>query len=494
MTLILTLAALLVRFYRCDESVHPDSLLWFGRSQHFWAALSSHELSSTYQAPHPGVMLMWIAGAVMKLNGTLSGHIDPRGLFAVKFPSALIGALSASLTLPLGIACFGKAFWRAALVLAALLVTEPMLIEQSRMAHLDMAALGFAWLGMLSAIYAYERDSHWAALGAGALFGAACLTRLSMAPLPATLMLILIGTTVVSRFRERRGLKVAALVTLGAVVTMFALWPALWVHPHDTLVRMLSKTQDLAEAGHSHRLGGHRTRDPGAMVYFESVGSVTPFETALLAVVGLAALAYVRPLRKHYAWLMLSLVPYLIMIAIMPKKLTRYALPAAPLLVLLAGLGIEWLATLGQQRLRRAWLVTGALALLVLLRFSRAVSLLPSAEQCTPWPGVDCTRPADMYFMRDIALAIAEDWRGRHKRGTPSVYVDKPELMSPWLAAHRAKSPGRAQYVVVWDQDYADAEAGRLSPKSLAEFGELGGSLATIRHGGHVVARVHRGG
>jgi hypothetical protein len=351
-----------------------------------------------------------------------------------------------------------------------------MLIEQSRMAHLDMAALGFAWLGMLVTIYAYERDSQRAALGAGALFGAACLTRLSIAPLPATLMLILIGTTVISRFRERRGLKVAALVTLAAAVTMFALWPALWVQARDTIVQMLTKTGHLAETEHSHKHG-----DRDANFYFRWVLSV-------------AALAYVRPLRKHYGWLMLSLVPYLIMIAILPKKLSRYALPAAALLVLLAGLGIEWLATLSHKRLTRAWLVPGALALLVVLRFSRAVSLLPSAQQCTQWPGAECTRPSDMYFMHNIALVIAQDWRARRKHGEPSVYVEKPELMSPWLAVRRAKSATRAQYVVVWDEDYDDAESGKLTRKSLREFGKLGSSLGTIRHAGQVVARVHRGG
>src|SRR5258706_144743 len=131
----------------------------------------------------------------------------------------------------------------------------------------------------------------------------------------------------------------------------------MWVVPRHTLAQMLSSTAKLAEAGHGHTIAGHRTKDPGAGVYLEYVAGVTPLDPIVLAAFGVVALGFVHRLRKHYAWLLLSLLPYLVMIAIAPKKLSRYALPAAPLLLLLCGLAIEWLTTVGLKRLKHGSLV-----------------------------------------------------------------------------------------------------------------------------------------
>lgn len=506
-TLILTFAALLLRFYRVAESMHPDSLLWHDRAQRFWAALADHRFERTNQAPHPGVMLMWITGAVMKLNGTLTGAVDSQGLFALKVPGALVGALSASLTFPLLTACLGKLYWRPALVLAALWTTEPYLIEQSRMAHLDMAALGFAWLGLLVAILAYERDSSRLALGAGALFGMACLTKLSLAPLPATLMLILAGTTAWSRLRDKRGVKVAVLATVAAALTLFALWPAMWLHPIDTIVDTLAATRDLAEHGHGRRVNGRMIRDPGVGFYFRWVAQVTPYETGLLSLFGAVVLGSLRHLRKHYLWLLLSLIPYLVMISLAPKKLSRYALPAAPVLLLLVSAAIEWALPrlrewLQRTPLKRAPLaLVAALSLFFVVRFARAGGNLPEAQQCTLWPGVSCTRPSEMYFMHDLALAIRADWLARKQQRTPRVFVGRAQRhsrilavgqMSPWLKAKTAHSAREADYLIVWDSEYENVDAGTLTRESKKRFGKLGREVVTVTYRGAVVGRAYR--
>jgi hypothetical protein len=498
-TLLLTLAAGLLRFYRVDESVHPDSLLWFSRVQRFWVALDSHQFNHTYQAPHPGVMLMWITGLVMKLqHHGLTGPIDAQGVYALKMPGVLVGTLAASLTFPLLLGCLGKTHWRPALMLALLFATEPYLLEQSRMAHLDMAALGFAWLGLLVAIYAYERSCRWCALGAGSLFALACLSKFSLAPLPVTLMLILTGTTVLSRFRDWRGVQVAALATVGTVITLYAFWPALWTQPIDTLSQMLKETSKLAEHGHGRAVNGRIVRDPGVVFYVNWVAEVTPFETGILAALGACVLGSLRHLRKHYLWLIVSLLPYLVMISIAPKKLTRYALPIAPLLLVLVSAAIEWATPRLRDWLRRAPLALAALLpLLLVVRFGRAASILPSAQQCTHWPGYTCERPADMYFMRDLGVAMNNDWIARKGKGTPRLLVAKrepaakPDPMSAWQPSKKVKGRG-ADYAILWDRDYDDAEQGKLSAAARQAYGKLGRELVTVRHRGKVVARLYR--
>ncbi len=487
-TVGIALVAGWLRYYRCSESVHPDSLLWFARSRRFWLGLASGDLSETNLAPHPGVMVMWLSGAVMKLQGLLDSAIDERGLFAVKLPGIVLGTLAVSLTFPLLQALQGRAQWRPALVLAALLATEPLLIEQSRLAHLDMAAVGFAWLGMLTSLVAYERNAWGWALGAGALFGCACLTKLSVAPLAASLMTILLATTLLSRFRDRRGLMVAAVATAAAVVTVYALWPAMWTEPIATLTSVLKQAETLAEQGNHVPRGSGRRAVPQVDFYARYVLSVLPVETGLLAALGVVTAWFVPTLRKHYLWLVLATAPYLVLISLANKKLGRYALPAMPMLLLLASIGIAWLAgrLRGWRRLQIAF--GAAVCLLLAGRVVHAARLLPSASQCTPWFGAECTRPLDMYFVHDIARAIEKDWRGRR---APRVYNYHPKLSAPWLVTKDAKTLKSANYVVVWDSELANPETGRLSKRSPFRR-KLGEELAVVRHEGRVVARVYR--
>src|SRR4029078_13348713 len=87
-TLLLMALATFVSFYRVDESLHPDSLLWYQGTRRFWAALAAHKLPKTNQYPHPGVTLMWLTGLMLKLRGTLGDPINPGAVLALKVPGA----------------------------------------------------------------------------------------------------------------------------------------------------------------------------------------------------------------------------------------------------------------------------------------------------------------------------------------------------------------------------------------------------------------------
>jgi hypothetical protein len=63
--------------------------------------------------------------------------------------------------------------------------------------------------------------------------------------------------------------------------------------------------------------------------------------------------------------------------------------------------------------------------------------------------------------------------------------------MSAWQRTTKVRGR-RGDYAIVWDRDYDDAEAGKLSAASRKAFGKLGRELATVRYSGAVVARVYR--
>lgn len=499
----LTALALALRCYGVGHFLHPDSLLWYKRSHEFWDALGGGKFADTYQAPHPGVTLMWISGGVMKLQGTFGQAINQAAVVALKVPGVALGSLVAGLTFPLLLGWLGRSQWRPALVLSLLLATEPLLLEQSRVGHLDVAALGCAWLGVLCAMYAYERQKYLAAGAAGALFAFSVLSKLSLAPVAATSMLILAGASALTRLRDRRGLWVAAIATLSALLVLFIAWPALWVQPVRTIGKMLKETAEVAERGHWHVVAGKRRSDPGVGFYVSTLLGAIPLETWLLSALGLGALGWLRQLRRPVSSLILTLVPYLVIICLTPKKLSRYVLPITPVFALLATAGIEagmvWLTRSNILRrygdpVKRSLLVTAAtLTLLCVGRLARAIEMLPRSEFCTSWAGTECDRPSNMYYMRDIALAIRRDWRTAGKSREPAVFLAQSQLMTPWLTFSKPRELAEADYVVIWDWEYSDAESGALRGSRKSRYAKLGAEVAVVRESGRLVARVLRG-
>jgi hypothetical protein len=130
------------------------------------------------------------------------------------------------------------------------------------------------------------------------------------------------------------------------------------------------------------------------------------------------------------------------------------------------------------------------LPLLFVARYVREVRLLPEAEYCTAWPGIECDRPDDKNFMLAMARGMAPDWGSQER--PPHVYGVTPELILPFYRVKRARRVSDADYVVVWDGSYEDAEKGRLKQSVKKSLRGLGPELLTVRYHGQVVARVFR--
>jgi hypothetical protein len=97
-----------------------------------------------------------------------------------------------------------------------------------------------------------------------------------------------------------------------------------------------------------------------------------------------------------------------------------------------------------------------------------------------------------MYFMRDIAKAIRNDWGARAAEAKPFVFMNKVELMAPWCPSRKAPSLRKADYVVVWDEKDPAVGSRGLREIVLDELHTLKHAIATVRYEGQVVARVYR--
>ncbi len=487
MTLGLGALALFLRGYALDDNLHWDSPKWIDRTDRFWAALSRGRLSKTHLAPHPGVTYMWLQGFFVKLLGANAEVMNHSVALAAKLPAVMLGTLAATLTFPMLVAILGRASWILAFLASVLWVTEPYLVAQSRIAHLDMIALGFTWLGLLTLALAYRRQRWQLAIAAGLLFALGCLTKFAMVPIPGTAMLLLGVESLLTRLRDRRGIVVAAIAGVSLLAGVFAFWPALWVQPIETLSSVIHLTDKVV---------GQVRNDIG--FYLTSIARRTPYETGLLALLGLILLVAHLGRPRLLSWLLLSFVPYFVIIALAPKKLSRYVLPVFPAFVVLSAIALSWFYDRVGKRWRSAFVLT-ALALLTLLRTERVAANSLQASFCASWPiapGCDAQtlqKPIRIAmrepFYKEMAEAIAADWRESGHRKKPRVFCETARSINRFVPIKAVGRRGEADYVIEWDPDYFPPR----DPPKKAEIARLGQRVHVVREGDQIVGTAFRG-
>jgi hypothetical protein len=186
----------------------------------------------------------------------------------------------------------------------------------------------------------------------------------------------------VQRRRSTRGWSLHLLLSSGLIwggTTLLAallFWPALWVAPAQAVQSVVGEV--LTNAGTPQKgnflLGeNYLTTAPGLLFYPLTLFSrLTPWVVVGLLALLLAGARRWRWLRAHRTPLLLLLAAALIVplaLTIPPKKFDRYALPAVPLLHVLAAGGLLWLGALlpryGRRLAAGATAATAALTLLV---------------------------------------------------------------------------------------------------------------------------------
>ncbi len=487
-TLGLGALALFLRGYALDDSLHWDSPKWFDRTDRFWAALSRGEFSNTFLAPHPGVTYMWLQGFFVKLLGASAAEINHALVLAAKLPVVMLGTLAATMTFPMLVAILGRGSWILAALASVLWITDPRLVAQSRTAHLDMIALSFTWLGLLTLGLAYRRGRWQLAIAAGLLFALGCLTKFAMVPIPGTAMLLLGLGSVLTRFRDRRGIVVSAIAGVSLLVGVFAFWPALWLHPIETMSSVVQWTDKVA---------GKARGDIGFYVGF--IANSTPHESGLPALLGLILL--VRRVGRPWplAWLLLSFVPYLVIVALAPKKLARYLMPLIPVIVVLSAIGLSWVHDRARQRWGSTVALT-ALALLTLFRTERVAASLPQVAFCASWPTAppcklstsnEAVRIAlQETFYKEMADAIVADWRASgHRKKRPRVFCETVKELSRFMRVKPVGRRGQADYVIEWDPHYYPP----IHRAKVREIAKIGKPVHVVREGNQLVGAAFRG-
>ncbi|WP_209673790.1 phospholipid carrier-dependent glycosyltransferase [Methanolinea mesophila] len=348
--------ALIPRCVDLGTGLTADERLWLERAPEFFDAVQHQDWAGTYQAPHPGVTTMWIAGISMFLL-RVPGMEFSDLLISGRLPVVLVTSVAVVIAYFLLKYIAGS---KLAFLAAVFIALDPFFIAYSRFIHVDALLTAFMLLSVLSLLaYLKETEKQYLLAAAGFFAGLALLTKL-----PALFLLLFIPFVVLVwniwwRPGGKRGAPdwrqiLGSILLFGIVcgVTCVALWPSIWVAPANTLYGMVADPScGLLKAtvephGTGFFFGEISDGNYGPLFYpVALLMRLTPL-VLVFSLVCLGFILYKGSKRefRNYELFLVVLILYIILfslqMAIARKEMDRYILPVFPILDILAAAGI----------------------------------------------------------------------------------------------------------------------------------------------------------
>lgn len=362
------LLSLILRVWAIAIPINVDEVPWLRRSSLFIKNLLEGNLERTYRRPHPGVTNMWSIGTSQLLNCRwrelfpsgleldqpldvpaclnslefpISFYLLPRFFLAVITSACMVGIYLLTKRL------LGKS---VALIAMSLLLLEPFFLAYQRYITTDGLLVNLTALGLLLLLLYWRGDGDRRLLvGSGIFLGLAIATKIpAIFVLPAVgLCILLIELGLWQPSFPKRGWRQQIVDTIvlstTSIATIVIIWPALWVAPLQTLMKVYKGLLIQSTSGNFFFLG-ERTPSPGLLFY----PLVLAYRLSPLLQVGLLAclLALLIPSLRRYltkrtelaALSLISLLP-LVILSMFKTKVDRYMILVIPELALLAAAG-----------------------------------------------------------------------------------------------------------------------------------------------------------
>ncbi len=304
-------------------------------------ALDFHARSWAWNFEHPPVM-KYLAGIGAQLA---DGYGPARAL------SAVWTAIGCALLVPIGARLYRLRVGVLAGVIAALL---PPLIAHGQIVGHESPSVLWWTLGIALALGVNDGEPDRRTLlvrlaWVGVVVGVAIDSRYINGLLGPLCGLIVVATAPAPRRRQVARLGAGAM-TLAAIVTIYALWPRLWLHPISALVESFHKLSAVHSA--EPFLGGTTNHPPP--YYFVVYLFATLPAGVLLGVVAWAARFRRTALASSIvlAWLV---IPLLVAISPVRQDGVRYVMPSVVALALAGAVGWDAIATWLEPRFARAF-------------------------------------------------------------------------------------------------------------------------------------------
>lgn len=390
--LSLFLAAWLPRIVGLEGFVTIDERKWLARSANFYQAISAGDWANTFQREHPGVTVMW-AGALAFLQRYPTYPQESPGQFTWEREHFEAWLTANTPLTPLAMLASGR-WWIVLLISLALALSylplrtllgtpgaalamlfvgwDPFAIALSQELHPDglVSVLTFLALLLFLAWLYGGRQRHYL-ISSALVMGLAWLTKTpAIFLMPVGVVLILIegwrarGQGAGSREQSSiinpqspisftpsppHPLILSFVIwAFLATLTFILLWPAMWLDPLGTLLKMANEMGEYVERHTTiNYFLGQPVDDPGPIFYpIAFLFRTTPATLIGLLLAGVAAWRRSLPLdrsiiqRTAFALLLFALL-FTLGMTLGAKKFDRYLLPAFPPLDMIAALG--WL-------------------------------------------------------------------------------------------------------------------------------------------------------
>jgi len=328
-----------------NDIINPDGVNWHYRSQQFINGLKYGDLNKTYQHYHPGVTVMWITAPVIELYRQFPGN-DKYDMynfsgfdFVAKF-SLVIAQLLLTLIILYyltKIIGFNKSY-----IFLLLMSFEPFFVGNSRLYHLDILLTLFLFLSLCLYYLAITKNSLRYVLLAGVALGLAFLTKTVSLILVAYLIIFTLVNGLIKK-KFLRNLLMTLLLVITFCITVYALFPALWVNGKYIVGNLFSEGMRVGvRKGHDVVILGDEVTDGGLLFY--PLVILIKFSPFILAATLGFVLVYAKkiPSLIHFSTIKKLLtdnfhfllagfyIGYLLIMTVPSKKLDRYMIVEYP--------------------------------------------------------------------------------------------------------------------------------------------------------------------
>ncbi len=514
--LAIFLLALLPRLGALERYVTPDELRWVDRSIRFSTALSQGDLAATIQSGHPGVITMWLGSLGIRLGHTLPAvlpNFAPQNAEVARFLAQYLTAARLPVIFVVAINLVGLFLLldrlidrRAAFLAAGLIALDPFAVALGSILHVDALMMTFSLNALAALGLALQRDrsSRWL-IFSGALAGLAMLSKSPAAILSVAALIVVVLDGVRQRRSAWQVSRRLLIWGVSATVIFFVVYPAMWVAPVKTILRMRTTAENFSETAHAvNFFNGSNERDPGPLFY----PVVLAFRSTVVLWLGLSAgvILIVRARsaeekrRRSVAWIywVFALV-FLGVITLGAKKLDRYVLPALEALSIVGALGLAFViekigtrlsaASLralsakqspapteiasslesaprndelefvgSAQDTKRKWLLNGAVVVLLLISAIQFIPVWPlTLRAYNPLLGgyaaAQAVLPVGGGESAEVGFALNSPWLAGHSLAVSDIVGTAPFFQGPLTPLTEAGLTG-ADYVVLTASDF----------------------------------------
>ena len=257
------------------DTVNSDEVLWHSRAFNFLNGIRTGKFEDTYQHYHPGVPLMWEFSLTAVILSQIKNQPIPVifNLYNYEFLHICTQLFLTIFLLVVSILIIfylSKALnsWWLSLFVMSVLSIEPYYLGNARILHHDAQIALCVLLGIILVyLSASKKYSFLQTIFAGLMLALGTLSKTIF--FGAFLYSFFVGGLLcVLSQRWKKMFAYLLTLTLGFVFFYFLLFPAMWVQPKQTIIRIVTESFTVgAEEGHGQVFFGESTRNPGPFFY-----------------------------------------------------------------------------------------------------------------------------------------------------------------------------------------------------------------------------------